>query len=84
MNIQIKKTYRLFQGIIIKSKMDKTIVVLVIRKVRHIRYGKIIKKYKKYFVHDKNNITKIGDKVIFTESKPISKHKRWILKTILR
>ena len=70
-----KKT---LQGTVISSKQDKTITVLVERKIRHPMLKKIIKRSKKYSAHDEDNIFKSGDKVKIVESKPISKLKRWV------
>lgn len=68
---------RMFHGIVISDKMDKTIVVKVDRIMRHPRYGKRYKVSKNYKVHDAKNQYKQGDKVRFYEDRPISKCKRW-------
>ena len=70
---------RLLFGKVVSSKSDKTIVVEVIRRVKHKLYKKIIKKVKKYHAHDEANIYKIGDNVTIQEVKPISKMKTWIV-----
>ncbi len=70
---------RLLFGKVVSSKSDKTIVVEVIRRVKHKLYKKIIKKVKKYHAHDEANIYKIGDNVTIQEAKPISKMKNWIV-----
>lgn len=72
-----------FIGNVASDKMDKTIVVVVADLVKHPLYKKYIKKIKKYKVHDENNSAKIGDKVLFIETRPLSKDKRWSLKKIL-
>lgn len=59
------------------DKAEKTISVLVERVVKHPKYKKIIKKHKKYAVHDANNKYKVGDRVSIIESRPISKNKHW-------
>ncbi|MCK4357641.1 MAG: 30S ribosomal protein S17 [Candidatus Cloacimonetes bacterium] len=64
-------------GVVISDKMDKTIVVRVVRQFKHPLYGKYIKKHKKYKVHDENNEAKTGDKVKIEEYRPVSKTKRW-------
>ena len=69
---------RLLSGKVISSNSDKTIVVEVTRRVKHKLYKKIIKKAKKYHVHDEDNSYKFGDFVTIQESKPISKMKRWV------
>ena len=74
---------RVLQGTVVSNKMDKTITVLVTRNVKHERYGKIIKKYKKYHAHDEKNSGDIGDGVAIVESKPTSKTKKWRLQEIV-
>ncbi len=64
-------------GIVVSDKMDKTVVVLVERRVRHPLYKKEIKKRKKFYAHDENNECRIGDKVKIMETRPLSKLKRW-------
>ena len=71
---------RLLSGKVVSNK-DKTVVVEVIRKVKHKLYKKIIKRAKKYHAHDEKNQFKIGDTVTIQESKPISKLKKWIVQT---
>ncbi|WP_185873123.1 30S ribosomal protein S17 [Blattabacterium cuenoti] len=63
---------------VISDKMDKTIVVSEIRKVKHKYYGKSILKKKKYLVHDEKNLYKNGDKISIMETRPISRKKCWI------
>ena len=69
---------RVLSGTVISSNSNKTIVVKVIRRVKHKLYKKIISRSKKYHAHDENNIYKTGDTVSIMESKPISKLKTWI------
>jgi len=66
-------------GIVVSDKMDKTIVVKIERKAKHPLYGKTVKITKKYKAHDEENVAKVGDKVLITETRPISKDKRWRL-----
>ena len=68
---------RLLNGKVVSKKNNKTIVVEVMRRVKHKLYKKIIKTGKKYHAHDENNEYKTGDYVIIQESKPISKMKKW-------
>ena len=70
---------RLLSGKVISSNNSKTIVVEVVRRVRHKLYKKIIKRAKKYHAHDEENLYKVGDIVTIQESKPISKLKTWIV-----
>lgn len=83
--IEIAKTKasRTLQGEVVSNKMSKTIVVLVVRKVKHPIYGKYIQKSTKVHAHDENNECKEGDKVIIAESRPISRHKSWRLVKII-
>jgi small subunit ribosomal protein S17 len=69
-------------GIVVSDKMDKTIVVAIENRVTHKRYGKIISKTTRYKAHDENNECQIGDSVIITETRPLSKTKRWELKEV--
>ncbi len=71
------------EGVVVSNKMDKTAVVKVQRTVRHPLYKKILKRTKKYQVHDQNNETNIGDKVRIMECRPLSRHKRWRLVEVL-
>ena len=70
---------RLLSGTVVSSNSNKTIIVKVTRRVKHKIYKKIIKKAKKYHVHDEDNSYQSGDFVTIQESKPISKMKRWIV-----
>ncbi len=70
-------------GVVASNKMDKSITVLVERKVKHPMYGKFIKKSKKYMVHDEKNDCNIGDTVRIMETRPLSKRKCWRLVEIL-
>jgi small subunit ribosomal protein S17 len=69
-------------GVVVSDKMDKTIVVAIENRVTHKRYGKVISKTKRYKVHDENNECQIGDSVIISETRPLSKTKRWRLKKL--
>ena len=70
-------------GVVISDKMNKTIVVEHVARVPHPRFNKIVKRSKKYYVHDENGEAKIGDRVRITETKPLSKLKRWTLAEVL-
>jgi len=71
------KNKKIFSGVVISDKMNKTRVVLVTRTVRHTLYEKVIRRNKKYYAHDEKNESHIGDKVEIVETKPLSKLKRW-------
>ena len=68
---------RQLQGVVVSDKMDKTVTVLVERRVMHPLYGKFIRKSKKYHAHDEENRCKIGDRVWIEECPPLSKTKTW-------
>ncbi len=70
-------------GIVVSDKMDKTIVVAVVRKVKHPLYKKYITRTKKFKAHDELNQCGIGDKVEIVETRPISKDKCWRLAEII-
>ncbi len=70
-------------GVVTSNKMDKTIAVLVERRLMHPIYGKFVKRSKKFFAHDEENTCNIGDKVRIMETRPLSKKKRWRLVEIL-
>lgn len=70
-------------GMVTSNKMDKTIVVSVVDRVRHPVYGKIVKRTLKLHAHDENNECNIGDEVEVMETRPLSKTKRWRLVEIL-
>jgi small subunit ribosomal protein S17 len=72
------------EGVVVSSKMDKTIVVAVVRQVRHAAYGKIVRRTKKFYAHDESNSSGVGDRVRIVESRPISKLKRWRLESVIR
>ena len=70
-------------GTVVSDKMDKTIVVVIKTKVRHPLYGKMVNRTRKFKAHDENNECKIGDTVGITETRPLSKDKRWRVSEIL-
>jgi len=71
------------QGAVVSSGMDKSVVVLVERKVRHKLYGKYIRRRVKYMAHDAANECNVGDTVLIEECRPLSKKKRWLVRTIV-
>ena len=70
-------------GVVVSNKMEKTIVVEHIARVPHAKFNKIVKRSKKYYVHDEKGEAAIGDRVRIIETKPLSKLKRWALAEIL-
>ncbi len=71
------------KGIVISRKMDKTVVVMAERLVKHSVFHKFIKRYVKYKAHDEQNACQVGDKVLIVESRPLSREKRWRMLEIL-
>lgn len=71
------KIVRALTGRVVSDKMDKTVTVLVERRVKHPLYGKVIRLSKKYHAHDENNECHEGDLVVIEECRPISKTKAW-------
>lgn len=80
---EIQKTAKTVTGQVISNKMDKTISVLVSRKVKHPLYEKYIRRSTKFMAHDENNECKEGDVVVIETSKPISKNKFWKLQKVV-
>ena len=74
-----KMPKRILKGKVIKNKSEKTIIVDVESTYMHKKYKKILRKNKKFAVHDEENVSKIGDVVQIIESRPISKTKKFIL-----
>jgi small subunit ribosomal protein S17 len=70
-------------GLVVSNKMDKTIVVVVERRIQHPVYKKYIKRTRKFMAHDANNECEIGDRVRIMETRPQSKRKNWRLVSIL-
>ena len=68
---------RIMQGVVVSDKMDKTIIVKIERKIKHLLYKKFIRRTKKYAAHDESNVAKIGDIVRIRECRPLSKRKHW-------
>ncbi|MGY9072198.1 MAG: 30S ribosomal protein S17 [Acidimicrobiales bacterium] len=67
------------EGLVVSIKMDKTIVVAIVERVRHRRYGKTVQRTKKLYVHDENNDASVGDRARVMETRPLSKTKRFRL-----
>ena len=79
-----KSKQKILTGVVLSDKMQKTIIVKVMRLAKHPLYGRIIKKYNKFKVHDENNKAKVGNVVRIQETRPLSKDKRWRLLEILK
>jgi len=74
---------RVREGVVVSSKMNKTITVLVTRLLKHAKFNKIIKRHIKYSAHDEKNEAKEGNRVQIVETRPLSKTKRWRLVKVL-
>ncbi len=75
-------TRKQLSGKIFSNKMDKTVVVEVVKRFAHPIYKKYVNRTKKYYAHDPQNLCQIGDVVLIEESKPVSRLKRWRVKEI--
>ena len=71
------------EGVVTSNKMDKTVVVSVVDRVRHAKYNKFVLRTKKLHAHDETNDVNIGDKVRVMETRPMSKNKRWRVTDVL-
>lgn len=81
---EIKKTQRVLRGEVVKTDMDKTIVVQVDTMKRHPKYNKSYRVSRKYHVHDEKGEAKVGNVVDFTECRPLSATKRWRLSGVVK
>ena len=79
-----KKEVRTLKGRVVSDKMDKTVVVVVERQVKHTLYKKYIKRSTKLHVHDENNECAMGDEVAICECRPLSKTKSWRLINVIK
>jgi small subunit ribosomal protein S17 len=70
-------------GVVVSDKMDKSITISVELRMKHPKYGKFVKKSRKYMAHDENNDCGIGDTVKIMETRPLSKNKNWRLVEII-
>jgi small subunit ribosomal protein S17 len=83
MNAEKKSLTRTLVGRVVSNKMEKTVTVLVERRVKHALYGKYIVKSNKYHAHDETNALNEGDVVEIAESRPMSKTKTWAVTRVL-
>lgn len=75
---------RTLQGRVVSDKMDKSIVVLIERRVKHPMYGKFLSRSTKIHAHDETNQCKEGDLVTIRQTRPISKNKSWALESVIK
>ena len=71
------------EGLVVSAKMDKTVVVAVVDRVQHRRYGKTLQRTKRLYAHDETNDAREGDRVRVSETRPLSKQKRWRVVEVL-
>ena len=76
---EAQKSVRTLTGMVVSDKMDKTITVLIERRVKHPIYGKYVKRSTKLHAHDETNQSRTGDKVTISETRPLAKTKSWAL-----
>jgi small subunit ribosomal protein S17 len=81
---QTRGQLKTLTGVVVSDKMDKTIVVKVSRKYKHEKYGKFVTAHKKYYAHDEKQEASVGDEVMISYSRPLSKTKRWSLMKVTR
>ncbi|MCX7591900.1 MAG: 30S ribosomal protein S17 [Kiritimatiellae bacterium] len=79
----VRSTRKRRKGIVVSRSGNKSIVVLVERRVPHPMYGKVLRRTKKFHVHDEKNEAAVGDKVLISECRPMSRLKRWRLVGVL-
>jgi len=72
-----------FVGKVVSNRMDKSVTVVVERKIRHPLYGKYVTKNSKFMAHDEENVSQVGDVVRIMETRPLSRRKRWRLVEII-
>jgi small subunit ribosomal protein S17 len=70
-------------GVVVSDKMDKTVKVAIERQIRHDVYGKIQRRTSTFLAHDESNEVKVGDRVAITETRPLSRRKRWVVTSIV-
>jgi small subunit ribosomal protein S17 len=81
---EVMRRRRTTMGVVISDKMDKTVVVAVERRVSHPRYDRVVKRTSKFYAHDDTNSCKVGDVVTLVETRPMSRLKRWRVRSVLR
>jgi small subunit ribosomal protein S17 len=70
-------------GMVVADKMDKTVKVAIERQIRHDLYGKIQRRTSTFLAHDEKNEAKVGDRVAITETRPLSRRKRWVVTSVV-
>jgi len=77
------KKKKILKGTVVSDKMNKTVVVRVVKKMRHPRYQKLVEKWKKYYAHDEKGLAKEGQEVKIIQTRPISKLKKYRVLQVL-
>ena len=81
---EISSSKRTLVGRVVSDKMEKTVTVLIERKVKHPMYGKVMVRSKKYHAHNHDNVAKTGDLVEIVETRPVSRTKTWAVTSVLQ
>ena len=79
----VRNNRKIREGLVVSNKMNKTVVIAIVERVRHPTYDKFITRTKKLYAHDEANDAKAGDKVRVEETRPLSKTKRWRVVEVL-
>ncbi len=79
----MREQRKVLTGRVVSDKMDKTVVVEVVRQKRHPLYGKVVRTSRKFKAHDEHNKVRMGDVVRIRECRPMSREKRWVVTDIL-
>ena len=79
----VRQNRKVREGVVVSNKMDKTIVISIVERVRHPKYAKFVQRTKKLYAHDEANDANIGDRVRVMETRPTSKLKRWRVVEVL-
>ncbi|OPX96785.1 MAG: 30S ribosomal protein S17 [Syntrophorhabdus sp. PtaU1.Bin002] len=83
MEAKVESNRRKMTGVVVRDKMDKTVVIEVEKFLKHPKYHKYLKKKRRYKAHDEKNECRTGDRVLIVESRPLSKEKRWVVKSVV-
>jgi len=81
---EARKSRKVRTGVVVNNKMDKTVVVEVSRTLLHPTYKKTVRQRKRFMAHDEQNRCQIGDEVMIVETRPLSRHKRWRVRKVLK
>ncbi|NBP49589.1 MAG: 30S ribosomal protein S17 [Actinobacteria bacterium] len=79
----VRSARKVREGVVVSNKMDRTIVISIVERVRHPKYAKFVQRTKKLYAHDEANDAQVGDRVRVMETRPMSKLKRWRLVEVL-